>query len=144
MSALSKDVISIGCQAGSPEAGVVAELSIPLRRALSKHVTSSYCEAIDEYAIVLRIDGSLWKFGEEGIARLRFARTRRYISVDIQVPESVWRLMTQSQTKVYLVRQVKAALSTCVSRLQKERCVVAEHDLLARVEAAAGEYLQCE
>ena len=83
--------ISIGCEQGGPEGGFFAKLKVPLYQTLSRHVTSTHCAAIDSYALVLRVDGSLATYGEEGNARLRFARGRRYITVDIQVPERIRR-----------------------------------------------------
>lgn len=87
-----RTVISIGCEQGGPEGGFVAKLKVPLYQTLSRHVTSTHCSAVDSYALVLRVDGSLATYGEEGNACLRFAKARRYITVDIQIPEHVWRL----------------------------------------------------
>ena len=122
-------VISIGCQQGGPEACCIRELKVALYRALGRHVTSTHCLEIDEYALVLRVDGSLSKFGDEGITRLRFARVRRYITLDIQIPEKVWMPMGEAQTKLYLATQVRAAISACVKRLVKDKCSVDEHAL---------------
>lgn len=137
-------IISIGAQMGGPEPCLIGDLKIPLYRALSKHVTSTHCSAIDEYAIVLRVDGSLDKFGEEGLARLRFAKARRYITVDIQIPETVWQPMSKSQTLAYLANQVRSAITMCVSRLNKEKYAVAEELLRVQVETAINEYLTSE
>ncbi len=133
--------ISIGCQAGGPDAREPCELKVSLYRALSRHVSSSHCAAIDEYALVLRIDGSLDKFGDEGICRLRFAKAKRYISADIQIPESVWKPLTTPQLMVYLSNQVKAAVSVCVARLRKEKLVVEEQELIAQIDAGIQEFL---
>jgi hypothetical protein len=132
--------ISIGCQSGGPEASVVGRLKVPLSQALARHVTSSHCPAIDEYALVLRVDGSLDKFGDEGLSRLRFARKRRYITVDIQIPESVWEPLPEPQLKAYLVRQVKSAIEACVSKLKKEKLQVDDRALRSEIDAAALDY----
>jgi hypothetical protein len=134
-------VISIGCQVGGSEAGFFGDLKVPLYRALTRHVTSSHCPAVDEYAVVLRVDGSLDKFGDEGLARLRFAKARRYITVDVQVPENVWCPMSKRQLQEYLAHQVKGAIALCVRRLQKDKHAVAEKELFMEVEAAINEYL---
>lgn len=133
--------ISIGCQQGGPEGGYFAALKVPLYRCLCKHVTSTHCPAIDEYALVLRIDGSFDKFGEEGIARLRFAKARRSITCDIQVPEAIWRPMTELQTKQYLAHSVKAALAFCATRLRRQRAEVNDTALQLEVDAAIGDFL---
>ena len=137
-------VISIGCQAGGPEVGFISDLKVPLYRALAKHVTSSHCSAVDEYAIVLRIDGSLDRFGDEGFARLRYAKARRYITVDVQIPEAVWQPMSKPQFRSYIAHQVKGAIALCTARLRQDRHAVSEKDLYAEIEAAINEYLALE
>jgi len=89
----------------------------------------------------LRIDGTLQTFGAEGLARLRFERSRRYIKVEIQIPEAVWRPLNASETKLYLVRQVRAAIAACIERLEKDKHPVAKTELYAQMESAFDEYL---
>jgi hypothetical protein len=105
-------VISIGCQAGGPEVGFIGDLKVPLYRALAKHVTSSHCSAVDEYAIVLRVDGALDRFGSEGFARLRYAKACRYITVDVQIPEAVWQPMSSGR----ILRNKSKGLLSCAPR----------------------------
>jgi len=128
-------VISIGCQQGGPEACFIGELKVALYRVLDKHVTSTHCSEIDEYALVLRVDGSLDKFGDEGLARLRFAKAHRYITLDVQIPENVWKPMSRAQTRSYLATQVRAAVGACVKRLLKDKCSVNESALYAQIDA---------
>jgi hypothetical protein len=120
---------------------MIADEKVLLYRALAEHVTSSHCSAIDEFALVLRVDGSLMTYGDEGIARVRFAKARRYITADIQIPKSIWRRMSRAELRLYLVKQVKAAVTACVSRLQATKCVIAADGLDAEIEAAAKTYL---
>lgn len=140
MSASASAVISIGAQTG-PRDGGIAELKVQLCRALAKRVTSTHCPAIDEYAIVLRVDSPLQKFGEEGLARLRLAKKKRYITVDVQIPEAVWVSLSRAEIKAYLARQVRAAVLACVSRLQNERFPVQERALAAEIDASIADYL---
>jgi uncharacterized Zn-finger protein len=141
MSALAIDHISIGCQGGGPDTGKIGHEKVYLYRMLKKHVKSTYCSAIDHYGLVLRVDGALQRFGDEGLARLRFAKKNRYITVDIQIPESVWRPLSFMETKHYLASQVRAALVTCVNRLKADKHAVGESELFEQVDAAISEYL---
>jgi hypothetical protein len=134
-------VVSLGCEAGGPEAAGVCRLKVPLYQALERHVTSSHCTTIDRYALVLRIDGSLASYGEEGIARLRLQAARRCITADIQVPQAKWQSLAQTELRAYLAQQVQAALGACVSRLSRDKHYVAEERLRAEVQAACVEYL---
>ena len=111
---------------------------------LAEHVTNTHCSEIDEYALVLRVDGSLDRFGVEGLARLRFAKSQRYITVDIQVPEEVWKPLDEFQTKYYLAKQVKAAIDACVGRLVKDRCPVNVDALQSEVDAALRNFVGVE
>ena len=138
------DYITIGCQGGGPETGTVGRSKVSLYRALSRHVTGTHCDAIDEYGLVLRVDGSIQTFGPEGITRLRFAKKQRYITVDIQIPESVWVPLGDSELRRYLGDQVTAAIRVCVARLKKDGCVTDDAALMKEVNAAVGEYTQQE
>lgn len=137
----SQDPISIGADCGGPEAIRVSEAKIPLFKAFSQYVTSTHCDGIDQYALVLRIDGTLDQFGPEGIFRLRLAKAKRYITVDIQIPQSLWEPMSDMQLRAYLAKQCAAAIRSCVSRLTKERMVVEEVALWQEVEHAIQAYI---
>ena len=117
-----------------------SDLKIPLVRALDKHVNATHCSAIDEYALVLRMDGRFAQFGEEGLARLRFQKSRRYITVDIQVPVHVWQPMTIAEFKEYLVQRVADAMTACVERLERSKEQVDREALFAQISAAIGEF----
>ena len=133
--------ISIGAQIGGPENCPIGDLKVPLYHLLSKHVTSTHCTSIDEFSIVLRVDGTLQKFGKEGLARLRFSKIRRYITVDVQIPEEIWKPLNIEESKQYLVKQVVLALTECVARLKKEKIAVEENTLFSQLSAAINEYL---
>ena len=132
--------VSIGCQGGGPETGTVGHIKVPLCHALTRHVTSTHCDAIDEYGLVLRVDGSLDKFGNEGIVRLRFAKKRRYITVDVQIPEECWKPLSDSELRRYLSKQVKASIAVCVARLKKDGYSVDDAVLMSQIDAAVGDY----
>ena len=136
--------ISIGCDIGGPEAIEVMHLKVALYKTLEKHVTSTHCSAIDEYAIVLLVNGSIATFGEEGLTRLRFAKVRRYITIDVQITEAAWRSRSGIQLKEYIANQINAAIKACIARLQKDKHPVAENLLEAEVNAAIAEYLQAK
>ena len=118
----------------------VGRIKVLLYHALAKHVTSTHCDAIDEYGLVLRVDGSLDKFGPEDITKLRFAKKRRSITVDIQIPEACWKPLSDLELRIYLAARVEAAIKICVARLKREGHPVAEPELMSEVTAAIVEY----
>ena len=136
------DFITIGCQGGGPETVSVGRSKVHLYHALSKHVTSTHCGAIDEYGLVLRVDGSIQTFGAEGISRLRLAKKQRYITLDIQIPQLVWQPLEDAELRRYLGTQVDSAISACVARLKKDGFDVDDAKLMQEVGAAIRAYSQ--
>jgi hypothetical protein len=134
--------ISIGCECGGPAAQIVGQRKVPLYQALSRAVSSTFCSAIDEYALVIRADGSLARYGAEGVAKLRFAKTKRYITVDLQIPESVWKPLTPSELDAYLANLVVRGLEACIARLEVDGHHVHKESLMAEVQRGVAEYLQ--
>lgn len=133
--------ISIGADLGDRDSFHLSELKIAMCRSLETHMTGTHCDAVDEYALVIRVDGSFAKFGDEGLACLRFSRVRRCISVDIQVPEVAWKPLDRAQTKLYLAKQLKAAIGACVGRLLKDKCEVEALRLEHELDLAMQEFL---
>jgi hypothetical protein len=84
--------------------------------------------------------GSLHKFGPEAIARLRFAKKQRYITVDIQIPEKVWKPHGALDLRQYLSTQIEAAISICVVRLKSDGHTVSDGQLMLEISRAIGEY----
>ena len=132
--------ITIGCQGGGPETCTVGRSKVRLYQSLSRHVTSTHCDAIDEFSLVLRVDGTLDKFGPEAITRLRFAKKRRYITIDIQIPEECWQPLEDLELRRYLSSRLDAAIRICVARLKKDGHVVAESNLMSEVASAIYDY----
>jgi hypothetical protein len=134
------DIISIGCEGGGPETGRVCELKVPLFHALQRHVKAPHTQLVDRYSLVLRVDGTLQQYGEEGLARLRFAKAHRYVTVDIQIPKSVWEPLPVALLRAYIACQTQAAIGACVARLAREGKVNGQL-LLKQVQAGVEEYL---
>jgi hypothetical protein len=133
--------ISIACDCGGPEARFVGERKVLLYQALSRSVSSTHCSAIDEYALVLYVDGSVAKYGPEGLSRLRFAKVRRYISVDLVVSETRWKSLERSELDALLVEQVKLGLEACCQRLERDRQHVDRTAFMSQVEQGFADFL---
>ena len=137
-------IISIGVQSGGPEDGGLGDIKIDLWRLFVRHCCSSYCSAVDHYALALRIDGEFQKFGDEGIEQIRRGKRERYIGADIIVPEPVWRSRSRNELRDYLARQVRAALQSCVARLRKDKEAVDESRLFGEIDMAICEFRQID
>lgn len=134
------DFITIGCQGGGPETGTVGRSKVHLYHAFSRHVKGTHCDAIDQYGLVMRVDGSIQTFGPEGITRLRFAKKQRYITLDIRIPQSARQPLGDAELRRYLRAQVHAAIRACVARLKKDGFEVDDTQLMQEVQAAVREY----
>jgi hypothetical protein len=51
--------ISIGQQSGGPEDGGIGDLKVELFKILRKHCPSTLCSAIDQFVVILRVDGAV-------------------------------------------------------------------------------------
>ncbi|OAI54312.1 hypothetical protein AYO44_15165 [Planctomycetaceae bacterium SCGC AG-212-F19] len=132
-------VISIGQQSGGGDP--LKWPKVHLAMMFEKHCTRTYCPAIAEFALVLRVSGTFDDFGPEAIERLRRQRSARVITVDMVVPIPRWQGKKEAELKRYLAKRVREALEVCVARLKKDKEAVKEAALFADVDAAIAEFL---
>lgn len=132
--------ISIGQQSGGPGDPFMWP-KVHLYHMLEKHCRANYCPAIDHFALVLRVSGSLDDFGPEVIERIKRRRPARYITADIVVPVECWKGKRETTIKEYLGEKVRSALEMCVARLKKDKETVDAESLFADVDKAIEEFL---
>ncbi|MBO7924594.1 hypothetical protein C7Y69_21295 [Alteromonas sp. KS69] len=133
-------IISIGGQAGGPKDGGIGRIKVDLYKALRDSCSTTYCEAVDEYSPVLRVDGSIQKFGDEEITRLRFAKKQRYITADIQIPEAVWSGKTKNELRDYIAQKVRESIVLFVARLKKDKIEVDEDSLFRDIDVGISQF----
>jgi Ankyrin repeats (3 copies) len=133
--------ISIGQQSGGPDDGLMWP-KVHLYMMLAKHCTRTYCPAIDQFSLVLRVSGKFDDFGPEAIEHIRRRRQERYITADIVVPVRRWKGKTEKELKKYLAAQVRTGLERLVARLKKDREDVDDVALFADVDTGIAEFLR--
>jgi len=139
---MATDTITLGVQAGDPEAGnTMNSFFMPLRKLLAKHCVGPYSTEIDEFAFVLRIDGKFGYWNFEGCDKLRINRRGRYITIDIGVPESRWRNNDANNIANYLVDCVAQGLKLMIAKLKKSKIDIRDHDLFADFNTVREKYL---
>jgi hypothetical protein len=109
---------------------------------LAKYCTRTYCPAIDQFSLVLRVSGIFDDFGPEAIERIRRRRQARYITADIVVPVQRWKGKTERQLKKYLAGKVRSALELLVARLRKDNEEVDDAALFTDIDAGIAEFLR--
>ncbi|WP_141676213.1 hypothetical protein [Pseudobacillus wudalianchiensis] len=107
----------------------VAPHLMELRKLLEKHCNKHYCKEVDEFAPILRVDGTGWYWKFEGCEKLRLSKKYRYITIDIGMPRSRWEGANAVDIKKYLFDNLKNALELIVKRLKKEKYVVNDAEL---------------
>ena len=142
MSKNQKAYITFGAQMGDVRAdATVASHLISLRKLLDKYCKGPYSPEVDEFAPIARVDGDLWYWEFEGCQKLRWSRKCRYITVDIGVPRSRWENVSPHEMRLYLINNLKHALTLMVSKLKKEKASVNDALLFEDVARVEEEYL---
>jgi hypothetical protein len=138
----SGEAITLAAQVDGPDA--VEPTNIPhseLRRLLRRLCKGPYSPDVDEFAPILRIDGSIHQWKREGCAYLRRSLKERYITIDIFVPISRWKNRSEREIREYFASHVREALTLCIKRLQKDKTPVDAERLLKDYEKVVKQYL---
>jgi len=139
---MSKLGIGIGGDYGDPESG---SLYMPMKQRLNQlfeqQCAKSYCPVVDEFSIVLRVSGRILDFDSEGIERMRRNRKKRYITLDIVIPEKRWKMVPKKKVRNDLAELVREALKLEVARLKKDKEEVNEADFWHDVAAVFRQFL---
>jgi hypothetical protein len=116
----NQGAISIGCQNNGPEDHGLGVIKVDLVAELGKHVQSTHCDAVDHYALVLRVGGDFGDFAPERIHRIRRSRADRFMAGDIDVPVAAWMSRNTNELKGYLITRVSEALRLFAERLRRD------------------------
>ena len=124
--------VKMGVQVG----GVLArEVAAPhydaLDKLLRKHCVGPYSPEIDDFSLVLRVDGDVWYWEQEGCDRMRRRRKDRYITIDMYLPRPRWEGVSGIEIRRYLLGCTEDALKRMIARLQRDKAVV-DGDALLR------------
>lgn len=99
------ELVTLGADIGGKDAFVAThDLVLSLRRFLKQHCRGPYGATVREFALVLRIDGSVQAWGKKGAEAVRFQQQNSYVTADIFVPTESW-----SGVEVAEVRKTLAA-----------------------------------
>ncbi|WP_018393078.1 hypothetical protein [Bacillus sp. 37MA] len=122
--------ITFGSQMGDEDAAnAVQPHLIELRKRLKNHCNKRYCNEVDEFAPILRVDGTGWYWEFEGCEKLRLSKKYRYITIDIGMPRSKWEGINAEDIRKYLIGNLKDALVLMIKRLKKEKYTVKDTEL---------------
>jgi len=140
---MGRDTISLGVQAGDRDADAAMErFYMPLRKLLAERCIGPYCSEVDEFAFVLRIDGTLWYWNFEGCDKLRLSRRDRYVTIDIGMSMERWKSSDQVAIAKYLVDCVESGLRLMVDKLKRSKLDVRDDQLFRDFNVVKQEFLK--
>lgn len=103
----------------------------PLRNLLEEHRRGPYSTEVDEFELVLRIDGDIDHWEQEGSDRMRRSKKERYITIDIYVPRKRWEGVSGLEIRRYLAACTEEALHKMIGKLRRDKVAV-DGDALLR------------
>ena len=137
-----KSMILVGVQAGDePSYQATAPHTRPLRNLLEAHCLGPYSPDVDEFSLVIRVDGDIWHWEQEGCDRMRRSKKKRYITIDIYVPRSRWEGVPGIEIRKYLAACVEDAFQRMIDKLRRDKVVVDGDALLRDFAVAKAQYL---
>ena len=138
-----RSYIAIPGQMGDTySAPVVWPISTALRKRMLEHLHAPHSPEVDDLSFVMRVGGAFQAFDFEGIERLRRSKLKRYLTVDIGVPEYLWRSKTRPELARYLAQCVEDALKAFIEKLKKDKAQVEGERLMAEWEEAKAAFLE--
>jgi hypothetical protein len=139
---MSEDRVTLGVQTGDIEATKATKPAFMiLRKQLAAHCTAPYSPTVNEFAIVLRVNGSLWHFEGEGVQRLRINRKDAYVTADFVMPEARWKGIPLEDIKSYLAAGALETLQAMCEHLKKLKIEVNAAKLIEDANLATAAFL---
>lgn len=137
-----KPMIRMGAQVGGVAADQATDHHImPLRKLLQAHCLGPYSVEVDEFSLVLRVDGDISYWNQEGCDRMRRRKKERYITIDIYVPRSRWENVPGLEIRKYLAACVEDAFQRMIAKLRKDKVAVDGDALLRDFAVVKEKYL---
>ena len=141
----SNATITLGVQSGGADAGEQTEPHFyPLRKLLQTQCRGPYSQEVDEFSLILRIDGDIDHWEQEGCDRMRRSKKDRYITIDIYVPRQRWQGVSGDEIRRYLAACVEDAFGRMIAKLRKDKVAVDGDALLRDFAAVKAAYLDLQ
>jgi len=67
-------------------------------------------------------------------------KKQRYITADIQIPESVWQSKSKNKIRDYLALKIREVIELFVARLKKDKLEINEQLLLIEIDQDISEF----
>ena len=138
-----KSAVTLGADVGGRDAfDATKKHVLALRQVLASACRGPYGGTYDEFALILRIDGSVQEWRKRGIANVRRQRRWRYVTADIFVPVSDWKGRPARGLRNLLAKDVETAMAAIIDRVTKAKDDVDVDRLLADVKRAIKQFVK--
>lgn len=112
MAVEDRDIISLGADVGGEDAfDKTNEHILEFRKLLWQHCSGVYSSSILEFALVLRIDGSVQAWGKSGVFGVKLTDKKSVATADIYVTEAVWSTNNPRKFRNYIASEVIKAIT---------------------------------
>jgi len=137
-----KPYVIVGVQTGDVPSDRATDPHIrAMRNLLQTHCRGPYSPDVDELSLVIRIDGDIGHWEQEGCDRMRRSKKDRYITIDIYVPRARWEGVSGIEIRQYLAACVEDAFRKMISKLQRDKVSVDGDALLRDFATVKEQYL---
>ena len=142
MSVESREPITLGADVGGKDAYSATHGHIlALRKLLRQECRGPYSEIIKEFALVLRIDGSVQAWGKTGVEDVAMQKKNTFATADIFVPREVWSTNDAPNLRRFLASGVKAAVAKIATCAENRGVDVSREALERDVDTAVVKFL---
>ena len=142
MTATRQATVTLGADVGGEDAASATfEHVMALRVCLEKECPGPYSPTIREFALVLRIDGSVQSWGKRGVDHVRIQKKSGYATADVFVPFDVWKREQGQSIRGYLAAEVRAAVRAIAARAAKGQVSLDSDRLIRDVDTATEKFL---
>lgn len=142
MTSPDRDVMTLGADVGGRDAAVATHDHIlALRKLLQQECQGPYSDVIKEFALVLRIDGSVQRWGKSGVDNVRLFQKAEYATADVFVPSNVWEKQDVTELRQFLAFGVRSAVADIAQRAAKKKVRVSLELLTSDIDRAVHRFL---
>lgn len=137
-----KPTVTVGVQSGDVPSDRATDPHIrPMRYLLQAFCRGPYSTEVDEFSLVIRVDGDISHWEQEGCDRMRRSRKERYITIDIYVPRPRWEGVSGLQIRQYLIACVEDAFRRMIDKLRRDKAPINGDALLKDLATVKEKYL---
>jgi hypothetical protein len=141
MNSEARALVTLGADVGGKDAhGATHEHVLSLRRLLQRKCVGPYGATVKEFALVLRIDGSVQAWGKSGADNAAFQRKGTVATADIFIPLSAWSGRDAATIRQVLAAGVVDAIETLAELSERQKIDIAIDRLRRDIGDAAREF----